>query len=120
MLANLRTTFASHGSPKQVSVGRKSRFKSHRLDGILHNGCGLSRSVGSSFSASDRYPENQRLTGPAESRQMATSNAAIWSDESVTVDHNLLTGVWSDDYAAAMQEMMKNNINDGDDMKAAA
>ena len=64
--------------------------------------------------------DGRTVTGPEESRQMATSNAAIWSDESVTVDQNLLTGIWSDDFAAAMQEMMKNHIDNGDDMKAAA
>ncbi len=64
--------------------------------------------------------DGRTVTGPDELRQMATSNAAIWNEESVTIDDNLLTGVWSDDYATAMQDMIKDHINNGDDIKAAA
>ena len=63
--------------------------------------------------------DGRTVTGPTESRQMATSAAAMWADETVCVDNNMMTGMWSDEYATVMQEMIKN-MNDGDDYKAAA
>jgi len=62
--------------------------------------------------------DGRTVTGPSESRQVATNAAAMWSEEAIMMDQNMLTGMWSDEYAAAMQEMMKNH-NDND-MQAAA
>ena len=61
--------------------------------------------------------DGRTVTGPDEMRQMATSAAATWSEDSVCVDGHMITGMWSEEYAAAMQEMMANH---GDDFKEAA
>lgn len=63
--------------------------------------------------------DGRSVTGPAECRQMATNAAAMWAeDEAVCVDGNMMSGVWSDEYAAVMQEMVKN-MNEGEYQAAA-
>lgn len=64
--------------------------------------------------------DGRTVSGPDESRQMATNAAAMWSEEALTIDKNMLSGMWSEEYAAAMQEMMKNHMDNDSDMQAAA
>lgn len=60
--------------------------------------------------------DNRTVGGSIAMKAMVSQAAGIWSDEAVTVDNCLLTGNWSDEYKAAMENLMTQC----DDMKEAA
>lgn len=51
-----------------------------------------------------------KVSGPEECRQFATSQGAEWSEDALTVDKNMLSGILEDDHAneffSTMQDML--------------